>query len=218
MRKFATLVCLTFLFSLLCEKLQAQEQRFKAGVLVGLNASQIRGDDVGGYNRLGVQAGLRAVAIIGEKYDLNIEMLYSQRGSYEKDGCWFNDQGTLHISTHYVEIPVVMTFKDWLDEEDNFYRIQVSGGFSYGRIINTRVESSCEHDGFGEYFNSGDFSFTGGVEYFTSPKFSLGVRWSHSLNLLYNREKRPEDNMGSTDDNPNSLRGYFLSFRGVYLF
>lgn len=217
MRKFVTAVCMLFLLSFFGENIMAQ-QRFKAGVVGGFNASQIRRDDVGGYNRLGIQGGLRAVIVLDEKYDVNIEMLYSQRGSREKEGCWYNDQGTLNIGLQYIEIPVVFTYKDWLDEEDNFYKLQGSVGFSYGRLFSTTVEASCAHDGFGEYFNQDDVSFTVGVEYFTSPKFSLGVRWSHSLNLLYNREKAPVDPIKGTDDNPNSLRGYFLSFRGVYLF
>ena len=216
MRKFAVAVC-TLLLTIICGEEAMAQQRFKAGIVGGLNASQIRRDDVGGYNRLGVQGGLRAVIILADRYDVNIEMLYSQRGSYAKDGCWYNNTGSLHIATQYIEIPVVFSYKDWLHEEDNYYRLQASMGFSYGRLINTRVEASCAHDGFGDFFNEDDVSYTVGVEYFTSPKFSLGMRWSHSLNLLYNREKAPVIN-GSTDDNPNSLRGYFLSFRGVYLF
>ena len=56
------------------------QQRFKAGVIGGLNASQIQNDDVGGYRRLGIQGGLRAITIFTDKIDLFFEILYSQRG------------------------------------------------------------------------------------------------------------------------------------------
>lgn len=189
------------------------QQRFRAGIIGGLNASQIQNDDVGGYRRLGLQGGLRAIAIFTEKIDLNIELLYSQRGSYDKEGNWKCYDGPLDISTNYIEVPVVVTFKDWLDEQEDFYKIQVSGGFSYGRLINATSEGSC-HDELTDLFNKNDISFTVGAEYFTSPHLTFGVKWSRSLNLLYNR-KKGEEMLNLFE---NSLQGFFLSFRAGYIF
>ena len=209
MRKISTILSLLFLLLLFCENIYAQ-QRFKAGILIGMNASQIQNDDVGGYHRPGIQAGLRAVTVLDEKYDVSIEMLYSQRGSYNKDGNYKCLNGSLDIALRYIEIPVVFNYKDWLDEEEGYYKLQASGGFSYGRLISADAQGSC-HDSVTDDFNKDDISLTIGVEYFTSPKFSLGARWTTSINRLYNSQK---------SGNPGlpSLRGYFLSFRGVYLF
>ncbi len=179
------------------------QQRFKAGLIVGLNASQILGDENGGYNRLGLQGGLRAITVFTEKSDLVFEILYSQRGSRGRTGI-----STLEISTNYIEVPVLFTFKDWLDE-DGFYRIQVSGGFSYGRLLSASAIDSV-HGEQVDNFNSNDISITLGAEFFTSEHFSFGARWSRSLNLLYNKDKY--------NQSINSLRGFFLSFRGAYIF
>jgi hypothetical protein len=196
---------------LLSEKGVAQ-QRFKAGIIGGLNASQIQRDDVGGYNRLGVQGGLRAVAVVTNRTDLLFEILYSQRGSYDKLGSPKCYNGALEISTKYIEVPVMVTFKDWLDEEDDFYKIQVSGGFSYGRLLSASSIGSC-HDGLTDLFNKNDISFTIGAEFFGNEHLTFGVRWSRSINLLYNRKKGEEINRFES-----SLRGFFLSFRGGYIF
>ena len=195
---------------LCCSNEMAAQQRFKAGAIFGLNASQIQLDDVGGYKRLGLQGGLRAITILSEKSDLIFELLYSERGSRESNGSptCFNG-GALNISTKYVEVPVLITFKDWMEED--FYKIQVSGGFSFSRLLSASSEGSC-HDDLTDLFKDNDFGVTLGAEYFTNRHLSFGMRWSRSITLLYKRE------YGLPDRNENSLRGFFLSFRGAYIF
>jgi len=178
------------------------QQRFKAGVVLGLNASQILGDAVGGYNRLGLQGGLRATTVLQDKMDISFELLYSQRGSYSKN---FN----VDIFLQYVEVPVVFSYKDWLHEEDGYYRIQASAGISLGRLLDASAEGST-HDDLTDNFNTWDYGFTGGVEYFATQRIGFGLRWTKSFNLLYNKDKH--------DPGRNSLRGFFLSFRGAYYF
>lgn len=179
----------------------AQPARFGAGIVGGLNASQILGDDTGGYNKLGIQGGLRGIARLSDRSDLYLELLYSQRGSYQK--------GIIKIDLRYVEVPVVITYKDWLDEEGGFYKVAANIGLSYGRLLSASAEGS-KHDDIVDLFNDNDISFTVGAEYFTRNNFAFGIRWSKSINLLYNKNKH--------DPGRNSLRGFFLSFRGVYIF
>ena len=204
---------LIFFTVFICGNVLSQ-QRFKAGLIAGLNASQILRDDVGGYNRLGIQGGLRAVAVLTNRTDVLFEILYSQRGSYDKIGSPKCYNGPLEISTKYIEVPVMATIKDWFHEEDDYYRIQVSGGFSYGRLISASAIGSC-HDDLTDLFNKNDISFTLGAEYFSSKHLSFGMRWSRSINLLYNRKNGEELTIPR---NENSLRGFFLSFRGAYIF
>ena len=185
------------------------QQRFKAGLVIGLNASQIQGDDIGGYNKLGLQGGLRAIAVLKEKMDISFELLYSQRGSYSKYSSPKCPNGDEKIALQYVEVPVLFSYKDWFQEEDGYYKVQASAGISYGRLLGATAEGSC-HDDLTDKFNTNDIGFTGGVEYFASEHVGFGVRWSKSFNLLYNKDKH--------DPGRNSLRGFFLSFRGAYVF
>lgn len=226
MFRITRLVFLVFIFSSVFSETGLAQQRFKAGLIAGLNASQILRDDVGGYNRLGLQGGLRAITILTPKTDVFFEILYSQRGSYEKLGSPKCFNGALEISTNYIEIPVMYTFKDWLDEEDGFYKVQVSGGFSYGRLLSASSIGSC-HDNVTDYFNKNDISVALGASFFVNEHLTFGARWSRSINLLYNREKGPLVRIDPSDpqskeipnpNNPNSLRGFFLSFRAGYIF
>lgn len=208
LKKFHLLALSMLVLFLFYEKGSAQ-QRFKAGVIFGLNAAQIRGDDVGGYNRLGLQGGLRAIAALEEKMNLSFELLYSQRGSYNKYGSPKCPNGDLSIFLQYIEVPILFSYKEWFQEEDGYYRLQASAGITYSRLLSASSEGSC-HDDLTAKFNTNDYGFTGGLEYFLSPKLSVGVRWSKSFNLLYNKDKN--------DPGRSSLRGYFLSFRGAYVF
>jgi hypothetical protein len=189
----------------------AQARRFRAGVVGGLNASQITGDDVGGYNRLGVHGGLRAVADLGDKKELLLELLYSQRGSYNKYGSPKCPNGDISIFLQYVEVPVMFCFKDWYKEEEGYYKVQACGGFSYGRLLRAKALGSC-HDDLAENgaFNTNDISIALGADLFSSPNLVFGARWTRSLSLLYDKDKH--------DPGRNSLRGYFLSFRTAYIF
>ena len=74
---YLTLIIALFLFNFS----SAQEQRFNAGLVVGLNASQIDGDQLAGFDKLGLTAWVRGIAKLGETIDMNIEFLYSERGS-----------------------------------------------------------------------------------------------------------------------------------------
>lgn len=189
----------------------AAQQRFKAGLVFGLNASQIMGDDVGGFHKPGLLGGLRATTMLKDKMDLSFELLYSERGSYDKYGSPFCYNGNLKIGLQYVEVPVVFSYKDWYIEEDDYYKVQASAGLTFSRLIGAKAEGSC-HDDVVELFNNNDYGLTAGVEYFASRHFSFGARWSRSFNLLFNKDKH-EGQQGR-----NSLRGYFLSFRGAYTF
>ena len=52
-------------------------QTFKAMVVVGGNLSQIDGDKLGGFNKLGLNTGLRVSADLNDRWSLSTEFLYS---------------------------------------------------------------------------------------------------------------------------------------------
>ncbi|MEZ4962348.1 MAG: porin family protein [Saprospiraceae bacterium] len=182
------------------------QQRFRAGLVLGLNASQILGDDIGGYNKLGLQGGLRVNTILRDKMDLIVEMLYSQRGSRSKTNEFIIPR---KINLQYVEVPVMVSYKDWYIEDDDYYKVQVIGGLTYSRLFKSSAEGS-DHDDQVDNFINNDVGFTLGAEFYLSRHFGFSFRFSRSINLLYNKDKH----------NPgvNSLRGFFLSFRTMYIF
>lgn len=207
---------LFFTFCLLPVAAFAQP-RFKAAVIAGLTASQINGDRSAGYNKLGLQAGLRGLARLKDREDVSIEFLYSQRGSQSS---LLKDQFDPFRFSHtinYLEIPVQWHYKDWLveyeDDKDNFYRVAFNIGLSYARLIN--YSSSGEGSGIGAalpVLRKGDISFLLGANFMASRHLGFTFRYVRSFSRMYD----------PNDFNPApyqySLNSHCLYFQTFYLF
>ena len=195
-----------FLIIGICKTSEAQ--RFKAGVVFGFNASQIDGDKTAGFNKFGLNGGLRAVTILGQKSQLSYELLFSQRGS--RSGLVAgNVNDPQKIQLDYIEVPVAFNYLDWLHEE-GWYKFHFSAGLSYGRLLNVKIQDQF-YDELSSQFNKNDLSILFGATFYVSENFGINARYTRSLTWLYNNNK-------SSTINAQNLLGYFLTFRGVYMF
>jgi len=178
-----------------------QAQSFRGGVVFGANASQINGDFIAGFNKVGLHLGLKVEREVTERISWSTELLYSERGSRTKG----LDVDPFTISINYVEIPLLISFKDWM--KDDFYKMRFEAGVSAGRVIGNKVKS-VNGDTTVEGLNETDFSFTVGPTIYTSPNLGFTLRYTHSINLLRSQK-----------DNPNltRYRGYFLTLRATYM-
>lgn len=198
---------------LLPASVQSQRtQRFKAGIIAGLTASQIDGDVSAGYHKVGWQAGLRGIARLKNKQEASIEILYTQRGCR-------NEPKTIPFystTLDYIEIPVQWHYADWLvdegDDADNFYRVQLNLGVTYGRLMGYKDKYD---DGYGiaealPDLNENSFCFLAGVTFYATKHLGITARWHRAVNRLYS----PKDSGGFA----NSLNEHFLAFQAMYVF
>ena len=183
-----------------------QAQTFKAGAIIGLNAAQIRGDASAGFNKLGIMGGLRVAVEVSEKVDLSLEMLYSQRGSFQQ--VTNNNPEEFRITTDYIDVPVAFNYRDWLVEE-GYYRIHFHAGLSYGRLINSGTDD-INLNAVVENFNENDISWLAGTSYYFNENLALTARYTRSVNLLFEGP--------GTGTNSNSFLGFFLTFHVLYMF
>jgi hypothetical protein len=207
---FPVLLTTLFLFPSAAQSQSAQ--RFKAGIIAGLTASQIDGDESAGYHKVGWQAGLRGAVILKPKQQASIEILYTQRG------CRNEPETFPYFSTtlDYIEVPVQWHYSDWLaeaaDDADNFYRIQLNVGLSYGRLLGYKDKYE---DGFGiaaalPDLNENSFCAMLGATFFATRHLGVTFRWHRALNNLYNP--------GDGGNYASSLNEHFLAFQATYLF
>ncbi len=210
---------LASLFLLLPAETDAQryrQQRFKAGFILGMTASQIDGDDQKGYEKIGLAGGLRGIARLTPRLDFNVELLYSQRGS-KPSPKGTNGERPVDIRLNYAETPFLLTYKfseDW----DGNHRLQLSGGFSYARLLSSKVkESGSTHsiDGPGiagkeDEFRKNDISWKIGLAYFITSHLSLGLRHTFSFTPIL------EEEISATKSN-NTLRPYYVSVQLAYV-
>lgn len=208
MTTVCTMLCL---FAFLCD---ADAQRFGASAVLGVNASQIAGDQLAGFDKVGIHGGLKGSAILSEKAHLNVEFVYSVRGSRPDI---FNSgvDPDIKVTLKYLDLPVYITFSDWLDEEEGYYKAFALGGFSFGRLIEASTfdhinTGDADLDTLKDEFSENDVSWLLGFGFRLSPHFAISARYTRSINLLLNATKK--------ELNTFSLRTYFLTFRGEYIF
>lgn len=151
-------------------------QTFKAGLTGGVTLSQIDGDQLGGFNKLGLQGGIRAAALFSERWQLGIELLYSQQGSRRINT---DNPASIYEKIHLnmVEAPVLIHFSDW--------KFRVGAGLSYARIINYKIidYSGADISEF-QLLEPDVFSLVLGVTFNFNEHVGMDVRWSRYLNNI----------------------------------
>ncbi|MEO5907286.1 MAG: porin family protein [Saprospiraceae bacterium] len=189
-----------------------QAQRFSAGIIGGANASQIDGDQLAGFDKLGLTGGLKAIVNFESAFDLHIEFLYSQRGSkpdlfspeYDPD---------IEISLRYLELPVFFTIGDWWQEEEGYHKVSAHAGLSYGRLITARTfdyynPDEASLDLLVPYFNKNDLSWLAGISYRMNSHFGVTARYTRGIVPLFSPKKHGLQG--------ERLLSYFLTFRFEY--
>ena len=120
----------------------AFSQRIFGALSAGLNLSQVDGDEVYGFKRIGLNMGPSIIIPFGKdkKWSVTMELLFSQIGSHQKEQYLndtipdtttseYYDGYKLHLT--YVQVPVMVHFKD-----KNF--IAAGVGFLYGQLVDAK--------------------------------------------------------------------------------
>ena len=210
---------LLVVFAIFLSQANAQVfERFGAGLIGGMTASQIDGDDLAGYNKLGFTAGIRGTAEIKPWLDFAVELLYSQRGS-RSEARLSTSPSRRKIELGYIELPLMIILKDWKYNADSkrnsYYKVRALAGISVGRLIsassfdNSGLESF--DDNLADAFNSNDLGFLIGLGYNFTKNLGIEGRFNRSMNKLFVPE-------GDTPLAPSSMVGYFFSFTLQYEF
>lgn len=177
---------------------QVQAQRFEGGLVAGFNLSQIDGDKLAGFNKIGVTAGGKVGAILTDRWQLSLELLFSQQGASRTRS---DDPSSAFdkIRLNYVEVPVMINFKEW--------KFHVNAGVSYARLIDfevidfTGVDISDQQD-----FNENLFSLAIGAIYYFNEDVGFEVRWNRALTDLQAQETA------------STFIGRTISVKMIYLF
>ena len=211
---FSFLCSICFLF-MLGKPQSLSAQRFNAGFVLGVNASQIDGDRAAGYNKLGISAGVRATTYLTDKADLSFDILYSQRGSQSEFNLGSNFI-PFKIKVNYIEVPILFNYKDWLVEDDDnvsYYKITISGGVAYSRLFQTEIDDGAPASSLvplQDFFKKNDVSIVIGAAFNITEHIGVMVRWTRSVTPIYKA--------GDSVINAPSFIGKFLTFHTFYMF
>jgi hypothetical protein len=185
---------------MVCFFFQIRAQNFFGSVTLGINASQINGDNAAGYNKAGLTGGFKIDYPVSPSVDISAELLYSGRGSRD-------NRQNIRINLDYIEMPLVVSFRDWYIEKGDYDKVRVDGGLSYGYLF--RASSNENTLGpFVDQLKKHDMSMIVGVAYMFTPKWGVSLRYTRSLFKM----------LSNKDFEQGGLLGYFVTLRGEYHF
>ncbi len=189
-------------------------QIIKGEALLGLNLTQIEGDQVAGFKKFGLNIGAGVLIPFKKKWDVSMEVTFNQKGSREGNQSKSTDtlDNVYKARLNYVEIPLLIHFTD-----KDF--LTIGGGFAWGRLVGVQewehgsiVESTTVNSG---TFNKNDFSYIIDARIKIYGPLKFGVRYQNSLTKIRTREFE-NDYTGDkwTRDQYNKV----LTFRLIYIF
>ncbi|MCX6245827.1 MAG: outer membrane beta-barrel protein [Bacteroidetes bacterium] len=175
-------------------------QRFLGAVSAGVNLSQVDGDEVYGFKKVGINIGPSVIMPFGKnkKWSVTMELLFSQLGSRQKSEYPAADtvnsfQGFYDgykLNLNYIQVPLIVHFTD--------KRVIAGGlGFLYGQLVGvSEYEDHNDPRGFiridsttlqGPY-TLADFQVLADVRVRLYRKLWLNARYSYSIFAIRTRE------------------------------
>jgi hypothetical protein len=149
-------------------------QKFRAGVIAGITATQISGDNLGGFDKPGFAAGGMVSTPVSGKFDIAMEILFFQKGSKKNPNPDKGDYDEYNLRLNYFEVPVLI---QWLFSK----RFTFEAGPTFGALL-----SSKEEDEYGEVpdprpFDIFELGIAGGMKVNFAQKFSGTFRIETSV-------------------------------------
>ena len=187
----------------------AYGQRIKGTVIAGGNLTQVEGDEIKGWSQFGFNGGLGAIVPFGSHWAANLETIFSQKGSFQKQQ-YISDSATdeYRLRLNYFEVPVYASYTD-----KNVMTFGL-GGY-WARLVSSREQ---EHSGNSApytdsvAFNKNDFGFLIDVKVRIWKHLHLNLRYSQSLMSIRERYFNPPK------DYIRKQKNQVIALRFVYIF
>lgn len=177
MKRIYLLLPLMVVFALMFSN-KTNAQIFKGMVIAGGNLAQINGDEVYGFNRIGLNTGVGVMAPLNKKRNvlMSMEVLYNQMGAKES-----GDPFQYNTRLDYVSIPFLIHY------EDRFGGLTFGLGLQYSALINSKEDWGLPADTihFMDYpdlstvkdFSKSDFSLLFDVRFRIWERLKFNVRY-----------------------------------------
>ena len=158
---------------------RGMSQRILGAVSLGMNLTQVDGDEYFGYHKVGLNVGPMVAVPFSKKksWSVSMELLYSQKGSYNSGN---SDSTRYRLTLDYAEIPVLIHYTD---------KKLISGGvgFCYGRVINYKETSNSFYDKLYTYqtgLSNNDFSVLADLQIRLFSKLWANLRYQYTMKSI----------------------------------
>ena len=151
--------------------LSVQSQNFGGGLIAGISTSQVSGDRLGGFNKIGLLAGVYTNLKVQDDLILQFEITYIEKGSRNPD---IHINYINEITLSYVEVPISIN----LQQKEN---LGVEVGILPAFIISSKMNDDYSETNISPPFEKYDFGIFAGINYHLSNKIILNSRISNSI-------------------------------------
>lgn len=164
-------------FFMLLLSFGAFAQQFDAGFKAGVSASQISGDDLAGFDKPGIFAGIFTSIDLNEKSRLTLEMNYIQKGSRKNAKPDEGIYSSYRLRLNYIEVPVMYQY--FFNE-----RLSLQMGPSFGVLLNRGDNEEDENGTVSDAkpFKNYELAMNTGMYFWFNDNFAGGIR--HSVSIL----------------------------------
>jgi len=215
---FKKLIFAFFLTLAISSVKELTAQIIKGEAIFGMNLSQVDGDEVYGFKKVGLNFGAGVLIPFDKKgrWDVSIEALFNQKGANQ--GIQYYDTvdgqpqtGEYNLNLNYVEVPVLVMYTD-----KDF--ISAGAGFSWGRLVSVKewehgnlVESTTATSG---TYAVNDFGILADFRIRIWEGLKFNLRYQYSLIKIRTREFDNRAGDTWTRDQYNNV----ISLRLIYVF
>jgi len=165
---------LSIVFIITICSLSIYSQDFNGGVLGGINATQVFGDNFSGPNKAGLYLGVYVNRYFSKRSSIQLELDYIQKGSRKNPDGSTGDYDTYLLRLNYIELPVLYKY-------DFSEKATLETGLSLGVLVHSYEESNGSTEVSGDDFSSVDFSFNLGFYYTLVKNLRINMRLSNSI-------------------------------------
>lgn len=183
-------------------------QKIKGMAILGVNMSQLDGDRVFGYHKLGPNLGVGAILPLSNAFSIHVETLLAQKGAHQGVRSEDSLDGSYDIKLQYAEVPVYLNFYDQKG------KMSIGAGLTYGKLVGFREEQNGYKINFPHDYivkpNTTDISGFFNIYMPLGAGLKFNFRYAYSLKSIRNREFSD----GKFREQYNNV----LSFRLIYIF
>lgn len=176
-------------------------QNFDAGLIGGFCTSQVSGDNLSGYNKLGSRFGAYINYPINKKMSYQLEMQFLQKGS--KKPYTENSPETYLFELNYIELPATLNYQVKKG-------ISIESGLGTAFLVDYKEQDEIT-DINTDKPNTLALDFLLGVQYDIKKNLKLNIRYANSINRI--RKHASEEESGLNSGQFSSLVSFALMYQ-----
>jgi hypothetical protein len=147
-------------------------QYFKGGLTLGLTGSQMDGDKLAGYNKLGISAGMFVRRDFSDRTAMMGEIKFIMKGAAKSTT--LNSPSTYKMTLYYYELPLTFIYR-------TSKRVEVESGLAAAYFAGATADYGYGPENVSGLFNITDWSYLAGVYYNYNDRLTFNLKFSYSL-------------------------------------